>query len=99
MIVPDHCEQSTWVALPTANPKPFGKKAAEAPESEQRSKSTFAPYWLVSVKVAGEHTEVPPPGQRLLTTVHVSKFEEGEILGDLTHHDDASARIRQCIAT
>ena len=42
---------------------------------------------------------IAPPGQRLLTTVHVSKFEECEILGGLTHHDDASARIRQCIAT
>lgn len=48
--VPDHSEQSTIVALPTAKPTPESpKRAAEAPESMQRSKFATAPYWFVSV--------------------------------------------------
>jgi hypothetical protein len=67
-MVPEYSEQETSVALPTARPTPlFPKKAADAPESLQRSKLTFAPYWFVPVRPFCAQRGFPWAGQRLLT--------------------------------
>jgi len=67
-MVPLHALQSTCVAVPSANPTPlFPKNAACAPESEHKSKLTFAPYWFVPVSPDWEHSGFPEAGHRLLT--------------------------------
>lgn len=70
--------QSTWVAVPSANPTPLlPKKAACAPESEHKSKLTFAPYWFVPVRPDCAHSGLPEAGHRLLimTTMLVPALE------------------------
>jgi hypothetical protein len=66
--VPLYRLQATCCAVPIASPTPsLPKKAVSAPLSEQRSKLTLAPYWLVSCRVDCEHKGFPAAGQRLFT--------------------------------